>query len=193
MRASKDTSTGQSRQAIFAGGCFWCMEPPFAQATGVIEVAVGYCGGEEAEPRYEDVARGLTGHLESVRVVYNPQQISYRQLLEIFWRSIDPTDGMGQFADRGHHYTTAIFYGSEEERLEAEHSKAALNASGVFREPVATVIRPACPFYTAEEYHQGYYKKNAIHYQTYKTGSGRAGFLARVWAAQQPADKNDTA
>jgi len=181
MNNTQDTTASEIREAIFAGGCFWCMEAPFAREDGVIEVVAGYCGGDEPEPCYEDVARGLTGHLEAVRVVYDPHRISYRKLLEIFWRSIDPTDASGQFADRGHHYTTAIFYGDEEERREAEDSKAGLEGSGKFSEPVATAIRPRCPFYPAEEYHQQYYKKNSVHYQAYRIGSGRAGFLAKLW------------
>jgi peptide methionine sulfoxide reductase msrA/msrB len=178
----------QNRTAVFAGGCFWCMEQPFTRTNGVVDVVVGYCGGDEPNPRYEQVARGLTGHLEAVQVTYDPQQVSYRELIEVFWRAIDPTDPGGQFADRGRHYTTAIFYADEEERHEAEAAKKQLDASGKFSEPVATAIRPLSTFYPAEEYHQGYYRKNSVHYQAYKIGSGRAGFLARTWPIPPPAE-----
>jgi len=169
------------REIVLGGGCFWCMEPPFEKLPGVIEVTAGYCGGDEKKPTYEEVSSGRTGHIESVRVVYDPEKISLKELLDTFWRYIDPTDGGGQFADRGNHYKTAIFYNNEEEKKTAEQSKAALAASGVFDRPIATAIRPLKTFWKAEEYHQDYYKKNVLHYEAYRVGSGRAGFLERVW------------
>lgn len=170
-----------TRSAIFGGGCFWCMEPPFEQLDGVVEVSAGYSGGDEVNPSYEQVAGGLTGHLEAVKVVYDPSKISYGELLEVFWRQVNPTDDGGQFADRGNHYRTAIFFSTEEERRIAEESKAALDKSGIFDRPVVTRILPAEPFYRAEEYHQDYYRKNVLHYAAYKRGSGRAGFLEETW------------
>lgn len=172
--------------AIFGGGCFWCMEPPFEQVEGVIEVTAGYSGGEEKNPTYEQVSSGRTSHLEAVQVVFDPERVSYRELVELFWRQIDPTDDGGQFADRGNHYRTAIFYTSEEQREIAEASKAELDKSGTFSRAVVTAILPAKLFYPAEEYHQDYYRKNALHYSAYKVGSGRAGFLAKTWKNQGP-------
>jgi len=174
-------AVAKREEAIFGGGCFWCMEPPFARLDGVLEVTAGYSGGDEANPTYEQVSSGQTSHYEAVLVVYDPALISYRQLLETFWRQIDPTDAGGQFADRGRHYRTAIFYSTPEQRKEAELSLADLQQSGVFSKPVVTAILPAGPFYPAEDYHQDYYLKNIQHYNSYKVGSGRAGFLQRVW------------
>lgn len=179
--ANGAVASEQRETAVFGGGCFWCMEPPFEQVDGVIEVTAGYSGGEEVNPTYEQVASGQTSHFEAVQVVYDPDKVSYRQLVDIFWQQIDPTDGGGQFADRGSHYRTAIFYNSEEQRLGAEESKGALEASGIFDRPVVTMILPVKPFYKAEEYHQDYYRKNVLHYSAYKVGSGRAGFLERTW------------
>lgn len=176
-----DNMADNYRRAVFGGGCFWCMEPPFEKLEGVVDVTAGYCGGDEKNPTYEQVSSGATGHIESVLVVYDPKKISYKQLLDTFWRYIDPTDDGGQFADRGHHYRTAIFYTTEEEKAVAEQSKAELQASGVFDKPIATTIRPMKVFYPAEEYHQDYYKKNVLHYQSYRVGSGRAGFLDKTW------------
>lgn len=167
--------------AIFGGGCFWCMEPPFEQLDGVIEVQAGYSGGEEKNPSYSDVSSGKTGHLESIQVVYDPDKISYDELLDTYWRQIDPTDEGGQFADRGNHYTSAIFYFDAEQKELAEASKKQLDASGIFDKPVVTAIRKAMEFYPAEEYHQDYYLKNVLGYKAYKKGSGRADFIASVW------------
>jgi peptide methionine sulfoxide reductase msrA/msrB len=144
----------------------------------------GYSGGEEENPTYEQVSSGRTGHIESVRVVYDPEKISFKELLDTFWRYVDPTDPGGQFADRGEHYKTAIFYNNDEEKKIAEQSRKELEASGIFNRPIATALRPAQPFYPAEEYHQDYYKKNVLHYEAYKVGSGRAGFLERTWKDQ---------
>lgn len=167
--------------AIFGGGCFWCMEPPFEQLSGVIEVVAGYSGGTTENPDYHQVASGETDHLESVRVSFDPEQISYRELVETFWRQIDPTDGGGQFADRGNHYTTAIFYGDEEQKRIAQQSKEQLEQSGIFEDPIVTKIIPATQFYKAEEYHQDYYRKNVLHYNAYKKGSGREAFIQKNW------------
>lgn len=190
--AAQDQPTTTHKTAVFGGGCFWCMEPPFEQLEGVVEVMAGYSGGDEKDPSYEEVSRGQTGHIEAVRVVYQPEKISFKELLDTFWRYIDPTDPGGQFADRGNHYKTAIFYSNDEEKRIAERSRAELEASAIFDKPIATVIRPAKPFYPAEEYHQDYYKKNVSHYQAYKIGSGRAGFLEATWKDQpqkEPAKK----
>lgn len=171
----------QHKTAVFGGGCFWCMEPPFEQLEGVVDVTAGYSGGEVKNPTYEQVSSGQTLHIESVQVVYDPEIVSYKELLDTFWRYVDPTDPGGQFADRGDHYKTAIFYNDDEERAIAEQSKKELGASGIFDKPIATAVRPTKPFYPAEEYHQDYYKKNVFHYEAYKVGSGRAGFLEKTW------------
>ena len=167
--------------AIFGGGCFWCMEPPFEELEGVVEGVAGYSGGTEVDPSYEAVSSGMTGHLEAVRVTYDPARIGYSKLVEVFWRQVNPTDDGGQFADRGNHYRTAIFYSREEQREVAERSKEALEASEIFDKPIVTRILPAMPFYLAEEYHQDYYTKNVLHYQAYKRGSGRGPFIESVW------------
>ncbi len=187
--ASGDRPTELQKTAVFGGGCFWCMEPPFEQLEGVINVMAGYSGGDEENPTYEEVSSGRTGHIESVRVVYDPEIITFKELLDTFWRYIDPTDPGGQFADRGNHYKTAIFYNDQEEKKIAEQSRDELEASGVFDRPIATAVRPAKPFYPAEEYHQDYYKKNVNHYESYKVGSGRAGFLERTWKELPPKKK----
>lgn len=172
------------KTAVFAGGCFWCLEPPFEAAAGVIDVKAGYTGGKTENPSYEEVTTGKTGHYEAVQVTYDPSQVSYRELLDIFWRQIDPTDKGGQFADRGSQYYTAIFYQDEEQKLEAEASKKRLGESGWFDAPIATGILPAAPFYPAEEYHQDYYKKNAFHYSRYKKGSGREMYQKTFWQSK---------
>jgi peptide methionine sulfoxide reductase msrA/msrB len=168
-------------RATFAGGCFWCMEPPFEKLHGVKEVIAGYTGGEKKNPTYEEVSSGTTGHLESVEVVFDPSVISYDRLLDVFWRQIDPTDAGGQFVDRGGQYRSAIFYHSEEQQRLAELSKKELAASGIFQKPIVTQIRPASIFYPAEDYHQDYYKKNPIRYKFYRFTSGRDRFLKNTW------------
>jgi peptide methionine sulfoxide reductase msrA/msrB len=167
--------------ATFAGGCFWCMEPPFEALPGVREVLSGYTGGHVADPSYDEVCSGETGHLEAVQVRFDPAQLSYDSLLAVFWRNIDPTDAWGQFADKGSQYRTAIFCHTPEQRAAAQASKEALAASGVFERPIVTEIRDAAPFYPAEDYHQDYHLKQPQRYQGYKEGSGRAGFLRRLW------------
>ena len=169
------------QRAIFAGGCFWCMEPPFEKLDGVSAVISGFTGGHLANPTYEQVTAGGTGHVEAVEVHYDPQRVSYQQLLYVFWRQINPTDDGGQFIDRGDHYRSAIFYLSEEQQLLAEESRAELAESGIFSNPIVTRILPAAPFYPAEEYHQDYYKKNPLRYRYYRSNSGRDRFLDRIW------------
>ena len=167
--------------ATFAGGCFWCMEPPFEKLEGVKSVTAGYTGGTVEEPTYEQVSSGKTGHAEAILVEYDSSKISYQKLLEVFWMNIDPTTPNAQFADHGSQYRTAIFYHSEEQKRLAEASKRQLEQSGKFDKPLITEIVPASPFYSAEDYHQDYYKKNAVHYKLYRAGSGREGFLKRLW------------
>ncbi|MCB2199124.1 peptide-methionine (S)-S-oxide reductase MsrA [bacterium] len=167
--------------ATFAGGCFWCMEPPFHQTEGVTDVVAGYMGGAVDNPSYREVSSGNTGHLEVAQITYDPSLVSFDELLEVFWRNIDPTDSYGQFADRGPQYKTAIFCHDEEQRIAAVASRKALEESGKFSDPIVTDIREAAEFFPAEEYHQDYYKKNALHYNAYKVGSGRAGFLKKTW------------
>ena len=178
---NSDIDNNKNEMAIFAGGCFWCMEQPFTEQEGVVEVVVGYSGGATPDPDYKMVSSGLTDHYECVRVTYDPDRVEYSKLVEIFWHQIDPTDAGGQFADRGGHYQTVIFYSSEEQKRCAEASKKSLEESGMFAEPIATKILPATEFYPAEQYHQEYYRKNSSHYSAYKQGSGRAGFIAKVW------------
>jgi len=168
-------------KATFAGGCFWCMEPPFEKLPGVVHVTSGYTGGPEKAPSYKEVSSGRTGHVEAVQVEYDPAKISYDYLLKVFWRQINPTDAGGQFADRGTQYQTAIFAHDKAQREAAEASKRALEKSGIFDKPIVTPIRWAQPFYAAESYHQDYYKKNPSHYKRYRIGSGREGFLKAVW------------
>ena len=179
---TQNTPTTMQEKALFAGGCFWCMEKPFEQLDGVISVTSGYAGGTTANPNYENYASG--GHIEVVQIAYDPGKISYQKLLDVYWRQVDPTDPGGQFVDRGHAYTTAIFYFNEEQHLAAEQSKKELAASGVFDKPIVTPIIPAGTFYPAEEYHQDYYKENPVRYRFYRAGSGRDSFLDKVWGKE---------
>lgn len=167
--------------ATFAGGCFWCIEASFEAREGVVEAVSGYTGGTVEDPTYQQVCSGQTGHLEAVQVYYDSEKVSYEELLEVFWRSIDPTDDGGQFADRGSQYGTAVFFHDEGQRLSAERSKRELESSGVFDEPIVTEIRPFEVFYEAEEYHQDYYRKNVLRYNSYKRLSGRQGFIEETW------------
>ncbi len=171
----------KTETATFAGGCFWCMEPPFEKLDGVISVISGYTGGSEKNPTYRQVSSGSTGHLESVLVTYDPEKVSYEKLLEVFWRQINPTDPGGQFVDRGKQYTTAIFYHNEKQKRLAEKSRETLERSGRFAGKIVTPIRKAGPFYKAEEYHQDYYKVNPFRYRFYRYNSGRDQYLKRVW------------
>lgn len=175
-------STSETRpKATFAGGCFWCMQPPFDQLDGVISTTVGYTGGSRVNPTYEQVCSGNTGHTEAMEVVFDPSRIRYEQLLDVFWRNIDPTTENRQFADVGSQYRTAIFYHDEAQRRAAEASKAEFQKNGPWKEPIVTEIVPATTFYAAEEYHQKYYQKKAAHYKMYRTGSGREGYLRKLW------------
>lgn len=174
--------TGQ-QQAAFAGGCFWCTEHDFEAIPGVIEAISGYTGGTLANPTYEDVVTETTGHFESVMVRYDPKKITYPQLVERFWRLVDPTDDGGQFCDRGPSYRTAIFVGDGAQRKAATASKAALEKSGLLKSPVVTPILPLAAFYRAEEYHQEYSEKNTVRYNFYRFNCGRDARLARVWGA----------
>ncbi|MGL4820603.1 MAG: peptide-methionine (S)-S-oxide reductase MsrA [Bacilli bacterium] len=175
----------QLEQATFAGGCFWCMTKPFHLWRGVKSVVVGYTGGEKPNPTYEEVCTHATGHVEAVQITFDPSVMPYEKVMDTFWRQIDPTDAGGQFGDRGHSYTTAIFYHSEAQRVVAERSKRELEESGRFHKPIVTPILPAKPFYPAEEYHQDYYKKNGFHYSLYFQGSGRARFIEENWNAKR--------
>jgi len=168
-------------KAIFAGGCFWCMVPPFEKLDGVKEVISGYTGGHKADPTYEEVSSGTTGHVEAVEVIYDPAKVTYGKLLDVFWRQINPTDAGGQFVDRGSSYKSAVFYNNEEQKRLAEKSKKDLELSGRLDKPIVTEIRPAGPFYRAEEYHQDYWKKNPIRYKFYRYNSGRDQYLAKIW------------
>ncbi|WP_449301444.1 peptide-methionine (S)-S-oxide reductase MsrA [Pontibacter toksunensis] len=167
--------------ATFAGGCFWCMVKPFDQWDGVEKVVSGYTGGDIENPTYEQVCSDTTGHYEAVQITFDPSKITYKEILEIFWEQIDPTDAGGQFGDRGSSYQTAIFHHNEEQKQQAEQSKKELQENGPFNQPIVTPILPAKTFYPAEQYHQDYYKKNPSHYQRYNVGSGRAGFIERHW------------
>jgi peptide methionine sulfoxide reductase msrA/msrB len=171
----------KTEKATLAGGCFWCMEHPFEKFDGVLEVISGYTGGHRENPTYKEVSSGETGHLEAVQITYDPSRISYNQLLDIFWKQVDPTDPRGQFVDRGKQYRTAIFYHSEEQRRLAEKSKNLLSASRRYAKPIATEIIKATKFYRAEEYHQDYYKKNPIRYKFYRLNSGRDQYLKKIW------------
>ena len=173
------TSTTNLEKATFAGGCFWCMEKPFEELDGVKSVTSGYIGGRTKNPTYENYA--ANGHIEAVEILFYPSIISYEKLLDVFWRQINPTDAGGQFVDRGHAYTTGIFYHNDEQKRLAEKSKADLAASGIFDKPLVTPIVPATPFYPAEEYHQDYYKKNPVRYHLYRWNAGRDQFLDKVW------------
>lgn len=167
--------------ATFAGGCFWCMEPPFESTDGVRTVVSGYSGGHKENPTYQEVSSGKTGHTETIQITYDPGKVGYSDLLEIFWRQIDPTDAGGSFVDRGSQYRTAIFYHSEEQKRLAEESKRELEKSGLFDRPIVTEIVPYTKFWKAEDYHQDYYRKHTIGYKRYRKGSGRDEFLKEKW------------
>ena len=179
--ASGQPAQGNQDKATFAGGCFWCMEPPFDELPGVISTTSGYTGGQKKNPTYEEVSAGGTGHTESVEVVFDPAKVTYQQLLDVFWKNIDPTTPDRQFCDVGSQYRSAIFYHSDEQKRLALASKKTIDDSGRFKQPVVTEIVPAAPFYHAEEYHQDYYKKNPIRFKYYKYGCGRAKRLEQLW------------
>ena len=171
--------------ATFAGGCFWCMEPPFEKLPGVLSVTSGYAGGTEPDPTYEEVSSGSTGYLESVQIAYDPKVIDYATLLDTFWQNVDPTDDGGQFVDRGKQYKTMIFTHTPEQARLAQASKEALAATGKYGKPIITEIRPYTTFYPAEDYHQDYYVRNPVRYKFYRHGSGRDAYLDTVWGANR--------
>lgn len=177
--------TGGLAVATFAGGCFWCVEAGLEVVLGVKEVVSGYTGGHVANPTYRQVSSGGTGHVEAVQVYYDPGIVTYEQLLDAFWRQIDPTDRKGQFSDRGSEYRPVIFVETEAQRQAAERSRHALQESGRYRKPVVIEILPATTFYVAEAYHQDYYKKNPLRYQYYRSGSGRDRFLKKIWGTNE--------
>jgi methionine-S-sulfoxide reductase len=176
-----NSSSASTKTAIFAGGCFWCIQPAFDKAKGVLKTIVGYCGGTQPNPTYELATSEKTNYRESIEVTYDPAKISYEQLLDIYWRQIDPTQSDGQFTDIGLSYRAAIFYGSDEEKKIAEISKKKLAQSGKFKKPIVTEVLPATKFYPAEAYHQKYYQQNPEHFEAFEQGSGRVSFQRKTW------------
>ena len=175
----------EEQTAVFAGGCFWCTESDFEKLDGVISAASGYIGGHLKNPSYKQVSAGGTGHTEAVQVIFDDQKVSYSELVEYFWKTIDPTDAGGQFCDRGQQYRSEIFYQSEEQRSIAEASKNALAASGLLKAEIATQLTPSSRFYPAEDYHQDYYLKNPVRYNYYRWGCGREKRLEALWGAPE--------
>jgi len=173
-----------TRSAVFAGGCFWCIQPAFDKAPGVIKTVVGYSGGTEPNPTYQLVTSEKTTYRESIEVTYDPAKISYEQLLDIYWRQIDPTQSDGQFTDIGPSYRAAIFYGNTEEKKIAEASKDKLARSGKFKKSIVTEVLPAMKFWPAEEYHQKYYRENPEHFEAFEEGSGRVSFKKDKWGGE---------
>ena len=185
--------TPVTERAVFAGGCFWCMVPPFEKTDGVKEVISGYTGGHTVNPTYEEVSSGSTGHVEAIEVVFDPSKVTYRKLLDVFWRQVNPTDAAGQFVDRGAQYRSAVYYLNEEQKKLAEESKKELERSGRFDKPIVTEILPAGPFYRAENYHQDYWKKNPVRYKFYRYNSGRDQYLQKVWGKDEMKNSAQTA
>jgi len=177
-------------KATFAGGCFWCMEYPFEKLDGVLEVVSGYTGGHTESPTYEEVCSGRTGHAEAVQITFDPSKVSYKELLDVFWKQINPTDPDGQFVDRGSAYRAAIFYHNEEQKRLSEKSKGELESSGPFRKKIVTDIVKASPFFKAEDYHQKYYKKYPERYKQYRNGSGRNQYLVKIWGEPKEASND---
>ena len=175
-----------TEKAIFGGGCFWCMEPPYDKLEGIISTTSGYTGGHLENPSYQDVSSGRSGHVEVVEVSYDPEKVSYQQLLEVFWVNVDPLNSRGQFCDNGSQYLSAIFYLNGNQRRTAENSLKTLMESNVIKGKIATTIRPAKKFHPAEEYHQNYYKKNPIRYHYYRHGCGRDKRLEALWKDVEP-------
>jgi len=171
--------------ATLAGGCFWCMEPPFDKLEGVISTTSGYTGGHTKNPTYKQTSSGKTGHTEAVQIIYDPGKVSYEKLLDVFWHNIDPTTPNQQFCDRGNQYRSEIFYHNEEQKRLADASKAALNKSKPFKAPIVTQVTQASTFYAAEDYHQDYYKKNPIRYRYYRYGCGRDKRLEQLWGKEK--------
>ena len=178
-------SSTSTKPAVFAGGCFWCIQPAFDKAPGVIKTVVGYCGGTEPNPTYKLVTSEKTNYRESIEITYDPAKISYDQLLDIYWRQIDPTQADGQFTDIGPSYRAAIFYGNADEKKIAEASKEKLTRSGKFKKTVVTEILPAMKFWPAEEYHQKYYRQKPEHFEAFEEGSGRVSFKKEKWGGEQ--------
>jgi methionine-S-sulfoxide reductase len=174
----------EKQRAVFAGGCFWCMEPPFEKIDGVLSVTSGYTGGQARNPTYEQVSAGVTGHAEAVEIVYDPARVSYEKLLDVFWRNIDPLTGNAQFCDRGTQYRPAIFYLDGAQKALAEQSKRKIEESKRFAKPIQTEIVAASAFYPAEDYHQDFYKKNPTRYYSYRSGCGRDRRLKELWGAE---------
>ena len=184
LAPAQSPSPVQEEKAIFAGGCFWCMQAVFDPAVGLIATRVGYTGGSETNPTYGQVSAGETGHREAIEVTFDPAKVSYAQLLTLFWMNINPVQRDGQFHDFGEQYTSAIYYGNEEQRRAAEFSRDVLARSGRFQKPIVTEIQPATQFWPAEEYHQKYYLKNKMAYRMYHFTSGRASFKQRFWGSE---------
>jgi len=174
-----------TKTAVFAGGCFWCIQPAFDKAPGVVKTVVGYCGGTEPNPTYQLVTSEKTNYRESIEITYDPIKISYEKLLDIYWRQIDPTQADGQFTDIGPSYRAAIFYGNAEERKIAEATKAKLASSGKFKKPIVTEILPSMKFWPAEDYHQKYYRQNPEHFEAFEEGSGRVSFKTEKWGGER--------
>jgi peptide-methionine (S)-S-oxide reductase len=183
--AIAEVTAAHLEKATFAGGCFWCMEHPFDEIPGVVSVTVGYTGGQKKNPSYEEVSAGGSGHAESVQIIYDPQKVTYQELLSVFWHNIDPTVKDRQFCDSGHQYRSAIFYHNEEQHRVALQSKEQLEKNKPFKGAIVTEIVPATEFFPAEEYHQHYYKKNPIRYRFYRFSCGRDKRL-RNWGAMRP-------
>ncbi|HMS86178.1 MAG TPA: peptide-methionine (S)-S-oxide reductase MsrA [Nitrospira sp.] len=177
----KTLGVSPSAKAYFAGGCFWCMEEAFEKVEGVVSVVSGYMGGTVANPTYEEVSAGRTGHAESVEVTYDPTRVSYPKLLDAFWHNVDPLTPNAQFCDHGTQYRSAVFYSTEEEKRQAEESKSGIEQTKKFPASIVTQLTPAATFYPAEDYHQDYYKKNPLRYKYYKYGCGRAARLQALW------------
>jgi peptide-methionine (S)-S-oxide reductase len=186
LATAQSPTRAQIKTAVFAGGCFWCIQPAFDKAPGVIKTVVGYCGGTEPNPTYELVSSERTGYRESIEITYDPSKISYAQLLDIYWRQIDPTQSDGQFTDIGPSYRAAIFYAAPEEKQAAEESKEKLARSGKFKKPIVTEILPLTKFYPAEAYHQKFYQQNPEHFEAFENGSGRTAFQKETWGNAQP-------
>jgi len=174
-------SPTKTDKAIFAGGCFWCMEPPFEKLDGVHTVVSGYTGGHKENPTYKEVCTGLTGHTEAIEICFDPTKVNFDQLLDVLWMNIDPTDERGQFADRGSQYRSGIYYFNEEQKEQAEVSREKLKQSGRFDRPIVTEIVAATKFYPAEDYHQNYYKVSTVDYELDRSNSGRDQFLKKIW------------
>jgi len=186
LASAQTASVSEMKTAVLAGGCFWCIQPAFDKAPGVIKTVVGYCGGTEPNPTYELVTSEKTQYRESIEITYDPAKISYAQLLDIYWRQIDPTQSDGQFTDIGPSYRAAIFYGTAEEKKAAEESKQKLVRSRKFKNPIVTEILLLTKFYPAEAYHQKYYQQNPEHFEAFENGSGRTNFHRQTWGTEQP-------